>query len=104
MRVAAGHGFSNATDLADWLVRVLGIPFRQAHHITGTLVAKAEEQNITLDQLSLEDMQAVEPGITEAIFDVLGLEKSVESRKSFGGTAPDNVRAEVTRWKERFKP
>ena len=100
MREAAGHGFSNATDLADWLVRAAGIPFRQAHHITGALVAKAEEKGVDLDGLSLEEMQGVEPQITEAIFDVLGLENSVQSRQSYGGTAPDNVRTQIARWKE----
>lgn len=103
MRAAAGHGFSNATDLADWLVRAAGIPFRQAHHTTGALVAKAEAAGITLEELSLDDMQEVEPQISDAVFDVLGLEKSVESRKSYGGTAPDNVRAAVANWKERLK-
>lgn len=103
MRAAAGHGFSNATDLADWLVRAADIPFRRAHHITGALVAEAEKRDITLEELSLEDMQKVEPQITEAIFGVLGLENSVESRKSFGGTAPDNVRAAIADWKVRLK-
>lgn len=103
MRAAAGHGFSNATDLADWLVRAKGMAFRQAHHVTGALVAAAEARNITLEELSLEDMQGVEPTITKDVFDVLGLEKSVESRKSFGGTAPDNVRQAIATWKERLK-
>jgi argininosuccinate lyase len=103
MRAAAGHGFSNATDLADWLVRAADIPFRRAHHITGELVAMAESRDITLEELSLEDMQKVEPQITNEIFGVLGLENSVESRKSFGGTAPDNVRAAIANWKERLK-
>lgn len=103
MRAAAGHGFSNATDLADWLVRAADIPFRRAHHITGELVAAAEKRDITLEELSLEDMQKVEPQITKEIFGVLGLENSVESRKSFGGTAPDNVRAAIANWKERLK-
>lgn len=103
MRAAAGHGFSNATDLADWLVRAADIPFRRAHHITGALVAAAEAKGITLEELSLEDMQSVEPRITKEVFGVLGLENSVESRNSFGGTAPDNVRAAIADWKERLK-
>lgn len=103
MRAAAGHGFSNATDLADWLVRAKGIAFRRAHHITGALVAVAEARGITLEELTLEDMQGVEPEITKDVFGVLGLENSVESRKSFGGTAPDNVRQAIATWKERLK-
>ncbi len=103
MRAAAGHGFSNATDLADWLVRAKGIAFRRAHHITGALVAVAEARGITLEELTLEDMQGVEPQITKDVFGVLGLENSVESRKSFGGTAPDNVSQAIARWKERLK-
>lgn len=103
MREAAGHGFSNATDLADWLVRAGNIPFRQAHHITGALVAKAEADGVNLEDLSLKDMQSVEPQITQAVFDVLGLEKSVESRQSYGGTAPKNVKAQIARWKETLK-
>ncbi|MEO0393046.1 MAG: argininosuccinate lyase [Pseudomonadota bacterium] len=95
MREAATHGFSTATDLADWLVRELGMPFRQAHHVTGTLVAKAEEQGCDLSELPLTTMQAVEPGITQAIFDVLTVEASVASRTSEGGTAPDQVRAAI---------
>lgn len=103
MRAAAGHGFSNATDLADWLVRSKDMPFRQAHHVTGALVAVAEARGITLEELTLEDMQGVEPEITKDVFGVLGLENSVESRKSFGGTAPDNVSQAIARWKERLK-
>ncbi len=103
MRAAAGHGFSNATDLADWLVRSKDMPFRQAHHVTGALVAVAEARGITLEELTLEDMQGVEPSITKDVFGVLGLENSVESRKSFGGTAPDNVSQAIATWKERLK-
>ncbi len=98
MAAAAGSGYSTATDLADWLVRVLAMPFRDAHHVTGTLVAKAEAAGIGLDQLSLEDMQSVEPRITRDIYSVLTPEASAGSRKSFGGTAPVNVKREARRW------
>ncbi len=98
LRAMAGSGFSTATDLADWLVRVLHLPFRTAHHVTGRLVAKAEAQGVELSQLSLADMQAEEPGITAAIFDVLTVEASVASRTSYGGTAPANVAREAARW------
>ena len=90
---AAGAGFSTATDLADWCVRTLGVPFRQAHHITGSLVKMAEEKGCDLSDLSLEEMQSVEAGITADVFSVLTPEASVASRTSFGGTAPDKVRA-----------
>ena len=99
LETAAGAGFSTATDLADWLVRVLGTPFRQAHHVTGALVKLAETDGVGLEELSLEAMQGVEPRITEAVYDVLGVRKSVESRTSYGGTAPDNVRAQAARWR-----
>ncbi len=95
---AAGGGFSTATDLADWLVRVLNMPFRQAHHVTGAIVAKAESQNITLDDLSLSDMQAIEPKITKDVFSVLSVENSVKSRVSYGGTAPTQVRKIAKKW------
>ena len=98
MKAAAGRGFSTATDLADWLVRTLGLPFRDSHHITGRIVAAAEAKNVELDGLSLSDMQAVEPRITAAIFDVLTPENSVKSRVSYGGTAPQNVTEMATRW------
>ncbi len=103
MRAAAAQGFSTATDLADWLVRVLNMPFREAHHVTGALVALAEKKNCGLEELSLEEMQSVAQGITDGIFDVLGVDRSVASRQSYGGTAPDNVRAQVARWKEQLK-
>ncbi len=93
MEAAAGQGFATATDLADWLVRELGLPFRQAHHVTGSLVKLAEEQGVDLDGLSLAHMRAVEGGITEAVFEVLGVRNSVASRISAGGTAPAQVRA-----------
>lgn len=102
MRAAASRGFATATDLADWLVQRLNMPFRQAHHVTGTLVAMAEGKGVDLDGLSLADMQTVEPGITGEIFTVLGVDNSVRSRTSFGGTAPDNVLASVAWWRERI--
>ncbi|WP_397544128.1 argininosuccinate lyase [Roseovarius salis] len=97
---AAGAGFSTATDLADWLVRVLDRPFREAHHVTGRLVAMAEERGCDLPELSLADMQDVDSEITEDIFNVLGVHNSVASRTSYGGTAPDRVREQIARWKE----
>ena len=100
MRAAASRGFSTATDLADWLVRALGLPFRQAHHVTGTLVAMAEKKGIDLDALTLDEMKGVEPGITDEIYSVLGVDNSVASRTSFGGTAPENVRAAAAKWRE----
>ncbi len=98
MKAAAGAGFSIATDLADWLVRELRMPFRQAHHVTGSLVKLASDRKIGLEKLSLAEMQSVEPQITQAVFEVLGVEKSVRSRTSYGGTAPANVRAQAKRW------
>jgi argininosuccinate lyase len=102
MRTAAGVGYATATDLADWLVRTLNLPFREAHHITGRLVAIAAKQKKDLEKLSLAEMQAVEPQISEAVFAVLGVENSVRSRTSFGGTAPKNVRAQARRWLRRL--
>src|SRR5579862_1891891 len=102
MRQAAGEGFSTATDLADWLVRELKLPFREAHHITGRIVAKAAEANVGLGQLPLAAMRAVEPRITQAVFGVLSVEKSAASRTVFGGTAPKNVRAQANRWLKRL--
>jgi argininosuccinate lyase len=103
MRGAAAHGFSTATDLADWLVRRLGMPFRQAHHVTGRLVALADGKSVDLVELSLADMTSVEPRITDEVFSVLTVEASVASRTSFGGTAPDNVRREAERWLGELK-
>ena len=100
LAAAASSGFSTATDLADWLVRALGLPFREAHHVTGRLVAMAEAEGCDLPDLTLVQMQGVHAGITAEVFAVLGVENSVRSRTSFGGTAPENVRAEVARWKE----
>jgi argininosuccinate lyase len=102
LAAAAGDGHTTATDLADWLVRVPGLPFRQAHHVTGALVQLADQKDCTLAELSLAHMQTVEGKITDAVFDVLAVENSVKSRTSFGGTAPDNVRAQVVRARERF--
>ena len=100
LEAAAGTGFSTATDLADWLVRVLSMPFRDAHHVTGSLVAMAEQKGCDLPDLSLADMQSVEAGITGDIFDVLGVHNSVASRTSYGGTAPARVREQIALWKE----
>lgn len=99
---AAASGFSTATDLADWLVRELGLPFREAHHVTGTLVALAEKKECDLPDLTLAEMQAVHGGISADVFDVLGVENSVRSRRSYGGTAPDQVRAQIAAWKARL--
>jgi argininosuccinate lyase len=98
MKQAAGAGYATATDLADWLVRTLQMPFRDAHHVTGRIVAKAAEQDLPLDKLPLAEMKKIEPKITQAVFDVLSVERSVTSRVSFGGTAPKNVRAQAKRW------
>ena len=102
MRLAAGSGFSTATDLADWLVRELNLPFRQAHHVTGAAVKRAEALGVGLEQLPLEEMQALDPGITEAVYKVLSPEASCASRQSFGGTAPDQVRARIAEWRTRL--
>jgi argininosuccinate lyase len=98
MKAAAGSGYSTATDLADWLVRVLGLPFREAHHVTGRIVALASGKGIALHKLTLAEMQEVEPRITDEVFGVLSVSKSVASRVSYGGTAPKNVRAQAKRW------
>jgi argininosuccinate lyase len=98
MREAASAAYSTATDLADWLVRVLKTPFRDAHHITGRLVAKAESKNLDLSDLTLADMQSEDPRITNDIFAVLTVDSSTRSRTSYGGTAPDNVAAQAARW------
>ncbi|MES2969563.1 MAG: argininosuccinate lyase [Pseudomonadota bacterium] len=95
---SAASGFSTATDLADWLVRELGLPFRDAHHVTGTLVAMAEKKGCDLPELSLAEMNSVHDGINQSVYSVLGVENSVRSRMSYGGTAPDQVRAQVARW------
>jgi argininosuccinate lyase len=98
MRSFAGAGFATATDLADWLVRALRMPFRAAHHVTGQLVARAEARGVDLAGLSLAEMQAVEPRITAEVFSVLTVDASVASRTSYGGTAPANVAREAARW------
>ena len=98
MRAAAGKGFSTATDLADWLVRQADVPFRDAHHITGALVALAEKNGCDLAELALGDMQNVDARITDDVYSVLSVENSVASRTSFGGTAPENVRAAARNW------
>jgi len=100
----AGKGFSTATDLADWLVRELALPFRDAHHVTGAIVKRAEKQGVGLEDLAVEEMQAIEPRVTADVFSVLGVGNSVASRASFGGTAPDNVNAAVADARKRFLP
>ena len=100
LEAAASSGFSTATDLADWLVRTLNLPFREAHHVTGSLVKLAEETGRDLPDLTLAEMQNVHGQITDAVYSVLGVHNSVASRTSYGGTAPANVRAQIARWKE----
>jgi argininosuccinate lyase len=102
MKAAAGEGYSTATDLADWLVQKLNIPFREAHHITGTIVAKASAANVPLHRLPLVEMQQVEKRITDDVFSVLSVAKSVASRTSYGGTAPKNVRIQAKRWLKKL--
>src|ERR1700744_3835322 len=103
MRAAAEPGFPTATDLADWVVRVLKKPFREAHHIAGSIVKRAEEKGVTLDKLPLEEMQAIEPDITEKAIEVLSLESSVNSRMSLGGTAPARVKEQIHFWREKLR-
>jgi argininosuccinate lyase len=103
MRRAAGAGYATATDLADWLVRVLGLPFRDAHHVTGRIVGLAADRKIGLEELPLAEMQAIEPRITAEVFNVLGVEQSVRSRTSYGGTAPAKVRSQAERWLKNLK-
>lgn len=103
MRAAAGSGFSTATDLADWLVRELKMPFRDAHHVTGSIVAEAEAQGLDLSELSLADMKKHEKRITDAVFSVLSVENSVKSRTSYGGTAPQNVMKSAKSWRKRLE-
>ena len=102
MAEAAGWGFSTATDLADWLVRELNLPFRQAHHVTGAAVKRAEQLGVGLAQLPLTDLQKLDAGITEAVYKVLSPEASCASRQSFGGTAPEQVRARIADWRSRL--
>jgi len=103
MKKAAGEGYATATDLADWLVRSLKIPFRDAHHITGRIVADAAKSGTPLHRLPLASLQAVEPRITEEVFSVLSVDRSVKSRTSFGGTAPKNVRTQAKKWLKRLE-
>jgi len=102
MRAAAGQGYATATDLADWLVQTLKMPFREAHHLTGRIVVAAEERRVALERLPLAAMQEVEPRITKDVFKVLSVERSVASRISLGGTAPRNVAGQAKRWVQRL--
>jgi len=102
LAAAAGEGFTTATDLADWLVREAGVPFRESHHITGRVVALAEQKGCGLEDLPLAELTAIDERINDAVFDVLGVDKSVRSRNSYGGTAPENVRAQAISARERF--
>ncbi len=101
MKAAAGSGYSTATDLADWLVREAGLPFRDAHHVTGNAVAMAEKKGCDLSELSLEELQSINSAISADVFNVLTVEASVASRKSFGGTAPSEVRKQIAWWRAR---
>ncbi len=103
MRAAAGKGYSTATDLADWLVRELKLPFREAHHVTGAIVKAAEAKGVKLDDLPLADMQAIEPRVTKSVFSVLSVDNSVKSRTSYGGTAPHNVLKMARQWAKRLE-
>ncbi|MBI1407361.1 MAG: argininosuccinate lyase [Caulobacter sp.] len=102
MAAAAGAGFSTATDFADWLVRELDLPFRLAHHLTGAAVKLAESQGVDLAELTLPQLKALDPRITDGVYSVLTPAASAASRRSYGGTAPDQVRAQIARWKERL--
>jgi argininosuccinate lyase len=102
MKAAAGSGYSTATDLADWLVREAGLPFRDAHHATGRAVALAEERSCELAELPLDALQAINPAITDRVYGVLTVEASVASRTSFGGTAPSGVLTQIAWWRERL--
>src|SRR5450631_491467 len=103
MKIAAGEGYATATDLADWLVRTLKMPFRDAHHVTGRIVALASKQGVALHELPLVAMQEVEPKITADALRALSVEASVKSRTSFGGTAPKNVAAQAKAWARRLE-
>jgi len=103
MRAVAETGFATATDLADWLVREAGVPFREAHHVTGRAVARAEALGCTLDRVPLAELQAIDPRISAAVYDVLSVDASVASRMSFGGTAPANVRAAIAAARESMQ-
>jgi argininosuccinate lyase len=103
MKKAAGEGYATATDLADWMVRTFKIPFREAHHLTGRIVAKAAEAGAALHRLPLATMREIEPRIGEDVFSVLSVDRSVKSRSSFGGTAPKNVRAQAKKWLRKLQ-
>ena len=103
MKKAAGEGYATATDLADWLVRTLKMPFRNAHHVTGRIVAKAAETGVALHRLPLAAMREIEPRVSENVFGVLSVDKSVKSRTTFGGTAPKNVRAQAKKWLRKLE-
>lgn len=103
LKKAAGSGYSTATDLADWCVRVVGMPFRDAHHVTGALVKMAVDKGVDLHRLTLEEMQSVEPKITDDVYSVLSVDKSVRSRVSYGGTSPVNVRKQARRWLKQLE-
>jgi argininosuccinate lyase len=103
MAQTAGEGYATATDLADWLVRVVQMPFREAHHVTGRIVAEAVKKDCALDQLPLAAMKGIEPRISEEVFKVLSVDRSVKSRTSFGGTAPANVQREAKKWLKRLE-
>jgi argininosuccinate lyase len=102
MKAAAGAGYATATDLADWLVQALKIPFREAHHITGRVVALAATRGVAIEKLTLDEMKSVEPRITKDAFGVLSVDHSVRSRTSYGGTAPANVRRQAKAWLRRL--
>ncbi len=103
MAASAGAGFSTATDLADWIVRKLDLPFREAHHLAGAAVKRAETLDVDLSSLPLAELQALDPRITAEVLEVLTPEASVRSRSSYGGSAPDQVRRQIGGWKERLK-
>ncbi|MBZ0148371.1 MAG: argininosuccinate lyase, partial [Pseudorhodoplanes sp.] len=103
MKKAAGEGYATATDLADWLVRTLKMPFREAHHATGKIVAEASQAGLPLHRLPLETMKTIEPRITDEVFGVLSVDRSVKSRTSYGGTAPKNVRSQAKKWLKRLE-
>jgi argininosuccinate lyase len=98
MKKMAGEGFATATDLADWIVRELKVPFREAHHTAARIVGKAAEAGVPLHRLPLADMKAIEPRVNDGVFSVLSVANSVRSRVSYGGTAPKNVRMQAKRW------
>ena len=103
MRAAAGRGYTTATDLADWVVRVLKVPFREAHHISGAIVAEAERRGIALEEMPLDAMQKVDSRILPDVYTVLSVDSSVKSRTSYGGTAPQNVRKMARGWTRRLE-